>query len=153
MSTKPGVTQAPSAWTRSRAALVIRPTSTIRPPAMPTSARYGAPPVPSTTVPPSMSQSSILHPPQDRERQAGHDVPDAPEAGDDDHAEVGMEGHGDDAERQPRVLHPALDHDRPAVALGHPERLRAQPAEHESAAVVQDDDAELRQDLRVEQGA
>src|SRR4249920_3396176 len=117
MSTKPGVTQAPPASTRSRAAPVTRPTSTMRPSRTPTSARNGAPPLPSTTVPPSISQSSILHPPGDRQRQPRHDVPDAPEAGDDDHAQVGVEGHGDDAERQAGVLHPALDHDRPAVAL------------------------------------
>src|SRR4030095_2419101 len=126
MSTKPGVTQAPWASMRSRAARVIRPTSTIRPSWIATSAPNGAAPLPSTTVPPSISQSSILASPEERERQPRHDVPDAPQARDDHHAEVGVEGHGDDAERQPRVLHPALDDDRPAVALGDPECERAE---------------------------
>src|SRR5258705_9775601 len=151
MSTKPGVSHAPWAAMRSRAALVIEPISTMRPSFTPTSALYGAAPVPSTTVAPSNSESSILAPPENRERHARHDVPDAPQARDDDHAQVGIELHGDDAERQPRVLHAAFDDDRAHVALADPERQRAQPAEHEAERVVQHDDRELRQDLQVQQ--
>src|SRR5512144_1796339 len=153
MSTKPGVTQAPPASTCSRAARVMRPTSTMRPPCTPTSAVNGAAPLPSTTVPPSISQSSILLPPQERQRESRHDVPDAPQAGDDHHAEIGVELHRDDAEREARVLHAALDHDGAAVALGDAEGERAQIAEREPARVVQDHDAELRQDLRIQQRA
>src|SRR5512141_898854 len=111
MSTKPGVTHAPCASMRSRAAVVIRPTSTITPSFRPTSALNGSPPRPSTTVPPSMSQSSILAPPKQCERQARHDVPDAPQARDDDHAEIGIELDRDDPQREAGVLHAALDHD------------------------------------------
>src|SRR6187431_2093830 len=103
---------------------------------MPMSALNGARPVPSMTLPPSMSQSSILLSPQHREGQARHDVPDAPQARDDDHAEVGGELHGDDAEREPGILHAALDHDGAPVALGDTERERAKVAEQQSARVV-----------------
>src|SRR5215218_5163202 len=153
MSMKPGVTQAPCASTRSRAASSIEPMATMRPPWMPTSALNGALPVPSTTLPPSMSQSSILLSPQHRESQTRHDVPDAPQARDDDHAEVGIELHGDDAEREPGILHAALDHDGAPVALDDAERQRAQVAEQQPARVVQDHDHKLRQDLRRQQRA
>src|SRR5690349_24198088 len=139
MSMKPGVTQAPRASTRSRAASPRLPIATMRPSRMPTSASNGAWPLPSTTVPPSISQSSILLPPQGRERQARHDVPDAPQARHDDHAEIGVELHRDDAEREPRVLHAALDDDRAPVALGDPERTSTQVAEQQPAGVVQHD--------------
>src|SRR5690349_9307498 len=100
MSTKPGVSHAPSAAMRSRAALVMVPISTMRPSFTPTSAVNGAAPVPSTTVAPSNSESSILAPPEHRERHARHDVPDAPQARDDDHAEIGVGLHGDDPQCQ-----------------------------------------------------
>src|SRR6188768_3791154 len=110
MSTKPGVSQAPSALTRSRAASVTRPTATMRPSRTPTSAVKGALPVPSTTVADSNSQSSILPSPIERAAHAADDVPDAPEAGHHHHAEVAAELHRDDAKRQAGVLHAALDH-------------------------------------------
>lgn len=74
-------------------------------------------------------------------------MPDAPQAGNDDHAEVGVELHRDDAERQPRVLHAALDDDGAPVAFGQPEGGGRQPAEREAGGVVRDDDAQLRQQL------
>src|SRR5689334_23137086 len=125
MSMKPGVTHAPRASIRSRAASSTEPTATMRPSRMPTSALNGPRPVPSTTLPPSISESSILLSPQHRERQARHDVPDAPQARDDHHAEVGVELHRDDAERQAGILHAAIDHDGAPIALGDPERQRA----------------------------
>src|SRR5579884_2203147 len=58
MSTKPGVTRAPSASTTRSADPVRRPTSTTTPSLTPTSAlRLGAP-VPSMTVPPLITRSS-----------------------------------------------------------------------------------------------
>src|SRR4051794_29343639 len=57
MSTKPGMTRAPSASTTRPAEPCTAPTSAIRPSLMATSAVRGGPPVPSTTVPDLMMTS------------------------------------------------------------------------------------------------
>src|SRR4051812_15987192 len=59
MSTKPGVTRAPSASISRSPRSSMSPTATTLPPATPTSAVRGGAPVPSTTVPPRMISSSI----------------------------------------------------------------------------------------------
>ena len=51
-------------------------------------------------------------------------MPDAPQARDDHHAQVGVELHRDDAEREARVLHAAFDGDGAPVTLGEAERGR-----------------------------
>ena len=53
-----------------------------------------------------------------------------------DHAEVGVELHGDDAERQARVLHAALDHHGAAVALGRRGRRARDSQPNEQAAAL-----------------
>src|SRR6266550_1975322 len=55
----PGATTRPAASIVSRASSVTAPTATIRPARTPTSARRPGAPVPSTTVPPLITQSSI----------------------------------------------------------------------------------------------
>src|SRR5262245_17825662 len=55
----PGATTKPSASMVSRASSVTSPTATMRPSRMPTSARRPGAPVPSTTVPALITQSSI----------------------------------------------------------------------------------------------
>src|SRR5690349_11039919 len=55
----PGATTSPSASIVSCASSATSPTATIRPSRIPTSARREAAPVPSTTVPPLITQSSI----------------------------------------------------------------------------------------------
>src|SRR4051812_35324150 len=57
MSTKPGITTAPSASMRCVAAPETDPMAEIRPPSIAMSPTNGAPPVPSTTVPPEMTRS------------------------------------------------------------------------------------------------
>src|SRR5687768_5292067 len=111
MSTKPGVTNAPEASIDSRASEVTLPMSSIRPPRMPMSAVAPADSSPSRTVPPRMTRSSMLQflfiqaAPEQRQRAARDDMPDAPEACDGDHCKVRSELRGDDAEREPRILH------------------------------------------------
>ena len=56
-SMNPGVTTWPSASMSVAPCSRIRPMVAMRPPAIPTSARYGAMPVPSTTVPLRMTTS------------------------------------------------------------------------------------------------
>src|SRR5689334_17286871 len=56
-STKPGVTNSPSASTTRRARSPTRPTSTMRPASTATSATDAGAPVPSTTVPPRINRS------------------------------------------------------------------------------------------------
>src|SRR5215207_6006832 len=148
MSTKPGMTHAPAASTASRAPSLIRPISTMKPSRTPTSPQNGSPPAPSTTVPPRIRRSSmgflqhqaVLAPPEISARQPAHDMPDAPQAGDDHHAEVGVELDRNDAQRQAGILHAAFDHDRPPVPLAHTHRLAGGPAEKQPAGVVDDDD-------------
>ena len=60
MSMKPGQTKSPSASITRSAGSSTRPTAAIRPPAMPTSARYQGLPAPSITRPPRISTSSKL---------------------------------------------------------------------------------------------
>src|SRR5947208_6433405 len=55
----PGATTRPAASIVSRASSVTSPTATMRPARIPTSARRPGAPVPSTTVPPLITQSSI----------------------------------------------------------------------------------------------
>src|SRR5438270_9642998 len=57
MSTKPGVTSAPSASISSRPRPSTRPTSVMMPSVIPTSAVRADAPVPSTTVPPRITRS------------------------------------------------------------------------------------------------
>src|SRR5439155_21723294 len=66
MSTKPGVTSAPSASISCRPLPATRPTAVIIPSVMATSAVRASTPVPSTTVPPRMTRSSISQPLDDR---------------------------------------------------------------------------------------
>src|SRR5437868_4431960 len=61
-STKPGVTSAPSASTRSRAAPSTEPTSVITPSVIATSAVRAGAPVPSTTDPPLITRSCMPSP-------------------------------------------------------------------------------------------
>src|SRR5438045_1444676 len=61
MSTKPGVTSAPSASTSSRARPSTRPTSVTTPSVMATSAVRAGAPVPSTTLPPRITTSCMTY--------------------------------------------------------------------------------------------
>src|SRR6478609_5263067 len=62
MSTKPGVTSAPSASSSRRPAPSTLPTSATTPSVTATSAVRGAAPVPSTSVPPRITRSWVIRP-------------------------------------------------------------------------------------------
>ena len=60
-------------------------------------------------------------------------MPNAPEARDHDHADVAAKLQGDDAEREPRVLHARFDDDGAACARLEAECTRAEIAERGDA--------------------
>src|SRR5436305_1270178 len=77
MSTKPGVTIAPSASTSRRPDPATRPTSTITPLSTATSATRPGAPVPSMTVPPRTTRSTVTRPvlPSAGRLSAGAELP------------------------------------------------------------------------------
>ena len=78
-------------------------------------------------------------------------MPDAPQAGDGDHGEVGAELRGDDAEREPRVLHPALNDDRAAIGYCQAGGAGCSVAEAKPERVVPDHDRQRARELDQEQ--
>src|SRR4051794_16750908 len=72
----PGVTSSPDASSSVCASSVMAPTSTMRPSRIPTSATYGSPPVPSTTVPPLIRWSSTSIEPVEVDAVVAHDLAD-----------------------------------------------------------------------------
>ena len=80
-------------------------------------------------------------------------MPDAPEARNNHHAEIGIELQGDDAEGEPRVLHASLDRDRTALCNAETEQISGYPPESETEGVVGDDECEGQQDRYIQQVA